>query len=532
MSTTQGEIYILLLPKPGNTENDGDDASHFVDPVAAAPKKRTVKISLLILGFITLVLSASTFAGVGFSLASRDFSIAESGNSSWSVNSALGKVDHNVGSEAPADKVNETEAQVRAKTEMVDRLYCGHSPCQFLFMAYISEQESKAQLHFKNWAFLSGLLNRTLVLPQVYRSRMGACHKFPFFNYYSPSFLTSNAASFSYITHADFLSWSREYPLPVTAQTVYMHRLDVEEKPANYKPPLLANLKGNTCARDQYGLDFAYEAYENPLVVFKMHDYWKEDGKKKMLEHVLGTLNDPAVTFGRTNETKGDKAKVMMVDTYLVWEPFVPNPAALTPMDYNVHWQTVAKNIASQLSPYVAIHWRMETVPAENLPQCARDLVSTIRELDGIFNVYLATDYPLQDHTASANSGTFRNIQPQHREAIDILKEAVGNLTWAYLVFQGPLAANSTVIGNHTLPVPLDPVALAEHDRRAPGGRAIPVVIKKDFDRGYLAILDKLVSVEADHFIGATPQQCGRGSSSFTAQIIKMRAARVGKKEE
>ncbi|RUS15995.1 hypothetical protein BC937DRAFT_91719 [Endogone sp. FLAS-F59071] len=560
------EAYIPLPPSDGTDHDDQDgqddhgyydeEPELFTDLVVNRPDPSItpcVKIFLLIIAIVAIVVSIPAVASIDLRiLPALSESNTKPANSTWSIypandsvehddipdedeviNTSLGATDGESSIARPDvlitndSKVVEPEEQARAKAELVDKKYCGKSPCNFVFMSYVHEQETKAQWHVRNWAFLSGLLNRTFVLPQVFRSRMGACSKFSFFNYYSPSYLDSNADSFSYITHTDFLSWSREYPFPLTAQTVYLHRTNVEDKPVNYKPPSLDRLSGIVCAKDLWKLDFVYNAYENPLVIFKVNNYWK-DARKKMLDHVLGTLNDPALAFGRTNETKDAMAKVLVVETHLVWEPFVLNHAAMIPFEYNAHWQHVAEDVASQLSPYVAIHWRMETIPAKNMPQCARDLANTIRLLDNVSNIYLATDYPLQNEGGAANSGTFYDLQPEHREAIDVLKEAFPNITWSYLVNNDPLSQE--LAGNKTVSAAM--VRSNQLTRRAPERRGIPIVVDSDFDSGYLAIVDKLVAVNADYFVAAPRGTCGRALSSFTAQIIRMREAKSQKGHE
>ncbi|KDQ52764.1 hypothetical protein JAAARDRAFT_81001 [Jaapia argillacea MUCL 33604] len=68
-------------------------------------------------------------------------------------------------------------------TPSIDSHFCSyhshshsHPPkCRFLLPSYIPEQLSKSHLHLTQLILLSRLLNRTLVFPNVGRSRMGAC---------------------------------------------------------------------------------------------------------------------------------------------------------------------------------------------------------------------------------------------------------------------------------------------------------------------------------------------------------------------
>lgn len=70
--------------------------------------------------------------------------------------------------------------------------------------------ESKAQLHFRHIAFLSGDLHRTIVLPNVFGSHLGVCRHHPFSYYYSLSWLNNNSNQFSYIALDRFQEWLTE----------------------------------------------------------------------------------------------------------------------------------------------------------------------------------------------------------------------------------------------------------------------------------------------------------------------------------
>ncbi|KAF9060522.1 hypothetical protein BDP27DRAFT_1452683 [Rhodocollybia butyracea] len=89
------------------------------------------------------------------------------------------------------------------------------------------------------------------------------------------------------------------------------------------------------------------------------------------------------------------------------------------------------------------IHWRMESVTPDVLPECAHDLVDTISRLlhdhdlaDGIEKVWFAGDYPFpiahhlyprasdRTRTTTLKSGTFRSFGEKHTEAVDILVDA------------------------------------------------------------------------------------------------------------
>jgi hypothetical protein len=89
----------------------------------------------------------------------------------------------------------------------------------------IEYPESKAQMHFRQVAFLAGRLGRTIVLPNVHSSHLGACRKHPFSFYYSYEWLNKNKKFFNYITLDDFKQWAREraqVAIKPTAQELYI----------------------------------------------------------------------------------------------------------------------------------------------------------------------------------------------------------------------------------------------------------------------------------------------------------------------
>lgn len=86
--------------------------------------------------------------------------------------------------------------------------------------------ESKAQMHFRQLAFLSGLVNRTVILPNVGGSRLGAClgHDFEF--YYSRRWAIDHQSDFQHITMTDFKQWLVERQAidrPATSQSMHIH---------------------------------------------------------------------------------------------------------------------------------------------------------------------------------------------------------------------------------------------------------------------------------------------------------------------
>jgi len=117
--------------------------------------------------------------------------------------------------------------------------------------------------------------------------------------------------------------------------------------------------------------------------------------------------------------------------------PIFPGPNI--DLQYSPALVELAIRLASFTGPYVAVHWRLERVPVENLAWCAASLVSTLRSVldddgPGPRVVWLATDYrslskaseqqPSGANIGSTRSGTFRAITPEHDEAMNIIQSA------------------------------------------------------------------------------------------------------------
>lgn len=200
---------------------------------------------------------------------------------------------------------------------------------------------------------------------------------------------------------------------------------------------------------------------------------------------------------------------VLILNWELRWPVITMKPRALTPtvgegqrrfsqkesdtlsphLPYNSRWINVATATSTKLTPYLAIHWRMETVPAGPLPGCASALVHKVHELLSLPNnvdvrtVYLATDFPLE---GSPKSGTWkgREIVDEHREAMRAFFDAFN---------EGGILAGWKLTG-------LKGVLEGWEDEGFD---------MDDIDGGILAILDKTIATKAELFVSGA-ERCGR----------------------
>lgn len=164
-----------------------------------------------------------------------------------------------------------------------------------IHMLTIIQTESKAQLHFRQLAFLAGKVGRTIVLPNVYNSHMGSCLPHPFSFYYDLKWLDGNKKHFNYITMEDFKAWllERHYAGAIpSGQEIYMQ--------GTRKSRLLKKIKN--CFSDSF--DFS----GRPTVSYQLQDHQDQrhinitdimmdlfSDKARQHEYLDGTIQSPSM---------------------------------------------------------------------------------------------------------------------------------------------------------------------------------------------------------------------------------------------
>ncbi|KAM0788084.1 hypothetical protein ACM66B_001253 [Microbotryomycetes sp. NB124-2] len=351
------------------------------------------------------------------------------------------------------------EALERVPARILDRQVCpenGGRPCSFLLAAWLGEQETKAQQHLHQLGMLAMSLNRTLVLPNVSKSRMGTCYANPFDFYYSSSSLED--LGIPTITHEDFVAWTLQRDPPPSAQVVSMmsakssYPQGAIEIDSASDPYLVPNKPTrNFCLRQpKTKLDFNQKS---PLVIYPPEGYHKNDNSRRSFgESCVNTLKsrDVAARSSRAATVRDDDDDELLPDVYAFnYELRYPmmSPAVVTSFqtdlttstsatlpdfqhfEYSDLWHDLSDVIVQRLSPFIAIHWRTETLSSQNLVPCATRLVNKLVSLKRVYpeieTVYLATDYPIEDllddtttTTTIPHSGTFaKAVLPQHHQA-------------------------------------------------------------------------------------------------------------------
>lgn len=464
---------------------------------------------------------------------------------------------------APKPFVEDAEAiRIRSLVprEQLDPLFCPSQPegCKFLLAAWIGEQETKAQMHLYQLGLLARSLGRILVLPNVSKSRMFSCAKQPFDYYYAPDAL--DALGIPSITSAQLAEWSSRRELAPTAQVASVvnakangpaEALEVDPQSEGMTVPTAPKRK--LCLeRPRTQLDFTRFS---PVTAYAPVGYHRnpvsraafgESLVQTLLSRQLldrawrGSAKDKQVYSPADN---GPASSIPSPDVLVVnWELRFP---VLTPekvesrSDITVHeqsrailpfshfpyapaWTSLGLQLAASLSPFVAIHWRQETLPASVIGQCGAALVDKLvtlltEEHPDIKTVYLATDYPIDDlrngrDGVAARSGTFgRLLTEEHHSAMSsFLQKFETELTEARGIRLATLES--------------------EQDKLMPAGQSTSADIA-DMDAGIVGIIDKTVAIHAQVFLtgealmaATAGTACGK-FSSFTRQIAEARAS-------
>ncbi|GAA5858438.1 hypothetical protein JCM8547_007310 [Rhodosporidiobolus lusitaniae] len=494
-------------------------------------------------------------------------------------------------------KVNPSAPPPLAKmpADVLDEQTCGArngAGCQFLVPAWLGEQETKAQQHLYQLGLLAVALNRTLVLPNVSKSRLGTCYKNPFDFYYSSDSLA--ALGIPTISQDDFVAWTLQREPPPSAQVVSMvnakatYTAGAIEIDSSSDPNLVpAKPSRNLCLRSpRTRLDFTGHS---PLAIFPPEGFHKNEDKRLGFgESVINTLRSRSVGSKSSRASSSRRATYSLPDVlafnyelrFPILSPSLaasfsslasfpssspstglPEPSPFSHFPYADTWTSLGSHLAASLSPFVAIHWRTETLTPSNLAPCASSLLHKLLQLKekhpSLENVYLATDYPIEaldpsfgsdedGGAAVAHSGTFAKVvTEQHHAAMrrflrDFEKQAKGKLRLTTFAkeartLQLPPSLHEQLVNLTTPPPPLfspnTPPAVPLPSS-PDSGNPNPLLKLSTLDPGLLGILDKEVAVRAELFLTGVP---GVGSStkgacaklsSFTNQLVGAREER------
>ena len=461
--------------------------------------------------------------------------------------------------------------------------------CKFLFAAWIGEQETKAQQHLYQLGLLAVALDRILVLPQVSKSRMMSCAAQPFSFYYSPSALRD--LGIPTISFEELQEWSSLRDPAPSAQiiTITNSRPDsvkgaVEVDPALDPTVVPSSPKRKLCL-DPSRSYLNFSAF-SPVAAYPPQQWYKtQETRLGFGESLINTLNSSDIIRKSSRDTSTLQNKrlffasstspkagavqspdVLVINyelRYPILSPTVvqdrlpsrPAAAALQPFShfpYSPAWTSLATQLSTRLSPFIAVHWRQETLPPDIISPCGDALVARLVELTTLHpeirTVYLATDYPLEDlqngrDGVTAHSGTFgRLLTEEHHTA---MARFLRSFTKSLLEERGVRLTSFAGEQEH-LEVPAEAPSSSAPQGPAPDGStrrvgvapaSSPSVNLADLDAGLHGIIDKTVAMQAQIFVtgqpwstsgknGGTVDTACAKDSSFTKQIYEARRAR------
>lgn len=385
----------------------------------------------------------------------------------------------------------------------------------------IGEQESKASNHVYQIGLLARALNRTLVLPPMWKSRFGTCYRNSFsFYYHEGTFAKLDIPFIPFEVFQRWVSKRRTTPSAQIIDVVAQTSPQSISRSGNYASFLESSStspsksKHNLCLQDKVP---RLSYLSPPLVLSPIEPTWfldskRLDGFRKEALEVLNTVG----------------ADVLAV-TWELRHAIFPNSEGVR-LEYAPRWLDLATSVASQLGPFIAVHWRMETADPDVMPACASALVSAIKSLveipspDGVLpllgnnssaltrSVYLATDYPLEG-PSHAHSGTFRDVSDSHHAAIQILRSAFSSGEGEHM-HQDDLPEGGWLRGLTLTTLQKELSALQakrKKSTRPPDGeRAVEAVVRfEDMDPGLVGILDKAILMQSAWFLSGT-RTCSR----------------------
>lgn len=490
-------------------------------------------------------------------------------------------------------------------TELLDKEYCPDQfeGCKFLLPAWIGEQETKAQMHLYQLGLLSIALNRTLVLPNVSKSRMMTCGSQRFGFYYDNDALKD--LGIPSIISQRFSEWSSRRRLLPTAQIIAIANSNTDysagalEVDSHADPSSIPALPKRKLCLEAPRAHLNFTQY-SPVTVYPPANWHKQNEDRYHFgESLINTLKSLRVqqqsyrsidtrgrllrwfSFSSAKKSEDPPVPDVLVFNYELRYPIlhhervqylsrqpnqimshanINNVQDFRHFAYSKIWTGLAEQMIDKLSPFIAIHWRQETLPSSIIAPCAVALIdkleALLRDRDGsmdrqkyagIRTIYLATDYPIEDLTdgvsgAIAHSGTFGKLltEEHHTAMRDFLQmfqerisEPLGVRLTSFSSEQASLKISDDLLRAVAPPTPM--LTNNGRPRRKSPPKLPPSGLNlAELDVGLLGIIDKTVAMGAEIFLTGQPWSSDKNvqatvcakESSFTKQISEARRLR------
>ncbi|KAM0753821.1 hypothetical protein T439DRAFT_322707 [Meredithblackwellia eburnea MCA 4105] len=412
---------------------------------------------------------------------------------------------------------------------------CGDD-CKFILPLSIGEQESRAQVHLYQLAVFALGLDRILVLPGSRHSKFSVCFSRPFDFFYDPH--TLSRLGFPTVSKREYEQWIKRRKgraLTITSQTIVVQNPSWHEKPVNRQSPYVwspseskigdyPQKKPHCLAAD---LDFSH--YRPVSFYGTGTGVDQVPNTPHFLSEVFQSLEKGGLGYvgpepqNGTPPPQADVLSFSLAGQHPDFRP--PELSALRPhiplarpfeiYTYSTQLVAFADTIAAKLSPFVAVQWRTEQIPAENLAPCGRSLIAMLEseklKHPQLTSVYVCTDYPLEGLRnvtlakgpggGAAHSSSYRISDEVHDAMRTFVKD------WERKEDELPKMTSWDEEEDDLLSIPADKGA----DRLRKQGKL------RDVDLSLLGMMDKMIATRAELFIAGAEHECGKLSSYMKA---------------
>jgi len=298
-------------------------------------------------------------------------------------------------------------------------------PCKFLLPLKIAEQGLNAHAHLVQLLELARALNRTLVLPNVGKNRVGACRRWRFGVYYDEQALSSKFGgnSSGIIPQDRFRAWVDSLASPPSSQLVSLDWTYYKSS-----PPVTASGQGNdglgfyihdnhdteTVRHSQTGcLNRKFPHLEligpfSPLSFVVVDHSEQERSGGDISRTLLEKLSESTLTHAQSEPLAETGDHLMNYDfdsaraspDVLIVSWNIPLLASKTHPTRTLHYspqlRALAARLVRRLGSYIAVAWDVETSKSDAVLGCIEALKSVLHyvlhshEELGIENIWLA----------------------------------------------------------------------------------------------------------------------------------------------
>ena len=428
---------------------------------------------------------------------------------------------------------------------------------KFLLPLKISEQGVDAHVHLAQLLELARTLNRTLVLPNVGKNKVGACSRWRFGVYYDEQALLSklDGEDSSRVIQQDrFKTWVDSLGFSPSSQLVSVDWTYPKGFPRSsphgqnddgldlyiYRNPKTATTFHSFagCLSKKFPQLDLTNLF--PSLSFVVADRWKESRSgEDIFRALLEKLSKPALNCAQSDPLKtisehstdcgfddGQLSPdVLMVSWNMPLSPFQPHPATAT--HHPPQLRALAARLVKRLGSYIAVAWNVETSESDSVLGCVEALKSTLH-------------YVLNSHEQLE----IRNVWLAGNLSPSVFPHSSESLCKSTLAEESFFASDVKLTGIHQELEKMVREGEEVDDVANNGGE---VVRKQEVlkDAGVLRILDKLVSMKSTVFVTAS-KDCGktrcvpvslslefhrgsaRKSSFFTREILDWREGNGG----